>query len=65
MLRVLFVDKREVFAIKLSFEEFNLVFLTADQSANRGSEVSEETWGTFCIIYGQGKYVFKRELLFL
>ena len=24
-----------------------------------GSEVSEETWGTFCILYGQGKYVLK------
>ena len=30
MLRFLFVDKRELFAIKLSFEEFNLVFFTAD-----------------------------------
>ena len=33
MLRFLFVDKRELFALKLSFEEFNLVFFTADQSA--------------------------------
>ena len=29
----LFVDKRELFAMKLSFEVFNLVFCTADQSA--------------------------------
>ena len=29
----LFVDKRELFAMKLSFEAFNLVFCTADQSA--------------------------------
>ena len=36
MLSFLFVDKRELFPVKLSFEEFNLVFLTADQSAWRG-----------------------------
>ena len=28
-----FVDKRKLFALKLSFEEFNLVFYTADRSA--------------------------------
>ena len=33
MLRFLFVDTRELFAMKLSFEEFNLVFFMADQSA--------------------------------
>ena len=33
MLSFLFVDKRELFPMKLSFEEFNLVFFTADQSA--------------------------------
>ena len=49
MLSFLFVDKRELFAMKLSFEEFNLVFFTADQSAwfvlnqPTGSGVSEET----------------------
>ena len=31
---------------------------------NRGSEVSEETWGTSCILYGQVKYVFEREFLY-
>ena len=30
MLSFLFVDKRELFAIKLSFEEFNLVFFRID-----------------------------------
>ena len=29
------------------------------------TEVCEETWGTFCILYGQGKYVFKRKSLYL
>ena len=33
VLRFLFVDKRELFAMKLSFEEFNLDFFTADQRA--------------------------------
>ena len=44
--------KASILARKLSFEEFDPVFFTADQSAwlvlnhgNRGSEVSEETWG--------------------
>ena len=36
MLSFLFADKLELFLVKLSFEEFNLVFLTADQSAWRG-----------------------------
>ena len=51
MLRFLFVDKRELFAMKLCFEEFNLVFFAGIRAlglfwTNRGSEVSEETWGT-------------------
>ena len=33
MLSFLFVDKRKLFPMKLSFEDFNLVFFTADQSA--------------------------------
>ena len=33
MLSFLFVDKRKLFAMKLSFEESNLVFYTADRSA--------------------------------
>ena len=33
MLSFLFVDKRKLFAMKLSFEEFNLVLYTADWSA--------------------------------
>ena len=33
MFSFLFVDKRKLFAMKLSFEEFNLVFYTADRSA--------------------------------
>ena len=33
MLGFLFVDKRKLFAMKWSFDEFNLVFYTADRSA--------------------------------
>ena len=33
LLRLIFVDKRELFAMKLSLKEFNLVFFSADQSA--------------------------------
>ena len=33
MLSFLFVDKRKLFAIKMSFEEFNLVFYAEDRSA--------------------------------
>ena len=65
MLSFVFVEKRELYAMKLSFEEFNLAFFTADQSAwtNRGSKlkklevhsvysmVKESTFlkGNFCI----------------
>ena len=48
MLNFLFVDKRRLFALKLSFEGSDLVFYTADRSAwlvlnQQGSEVSEDT----------------------
>ena len=48
MLSFLFANKRTLFAMTLSFEEFNLVFYTADRSAwlvlnQQGSEVSEDT----------------------
>ena len=33
MITLLFVDKRKPFAMKLSFEEFNLVFYRADRGA--------------------------------
>ena len=51
MLSFLFVDKRKLFAMTSSFEEFNLVFYTAHRSAwlvlnQQGSEFSEDTWGT-------------------
>ena len=65
MLRVLFVDKRELFATRNS-----ILFSSRQIRAlglfwtNRGSEVSEETWGTSCILYGQVKYVFEREFLY-
>ena len=60
MLIFVFVDKRELFAMKLSFEEFSLVLFTADQSAYRRSArflysmVKESIFlkGNFCIYKG-------------
>ena len=51
MLSFLFVDKRKLFAMTLSFQEFNLVFYTADRNAwlvlnQQGSEIFEGTLGT-------------------
>ena len=48
MLSFVFVDKRKLFAMKLSFEELNLVSTRRIValglfSTNQGSEVSEET----------------------
>ena len=65
MLSFLSVDKRKLFAMKLSFEEFNLVstrrigvlglFWT-----NQGSEVSEDTWGTFRTLWSKKSAFLKR-----
>ena len=58
-LSFLFVGKRKLFAMKFCFEEFNLVFFTADRSAwlvlwtNQSSEVSEDTWGTFRTLWSK------------
>ena len=62
MLSFLFVDKRKLFAMKLSFEEFNLVFrrrilIKATRSLKKLDVHS--------VLYGQEKYVFKREFLYL
>ena len=70
MLSFLFVDKRKLFAMKLSFEEFNLVFYTADRSAwlvlnqprQRGFLRHLRYIPYFLI---KGKYVFKKEFLYL
>ena len=57
MLSFLFVDKRKLFAMKLSFEEFNLVFYTADRSVwlvlNQGSQVSKDPWGTLRTLWSE------------
>ena len=62
----LFVDKRELFAMKLSFEVFNLVFCTADQSAWLVLNQPRQRgfWRNLrYILYSMVKerYVFKRE----
>ena len=65
MLRSLFVDKRELFAMKLSFEEFNLVFFTAHHSAWLSLACFEflKKLEVHCVLYGHRNYVFKREFL--
>ena len=69
MLSFLFLDKRKLFAMKLSFEEFNIVFYTADRSAwlvlNQPRQ--QGFWRhlryiLFSMI--KEKYVFKREFLY-
>ena len=70
MLSFLFVDKRKLFAMKLSLEEFNLVFYTADRSAwlvlNQPRQ--RGVWRHLRYIpYSmiKEKYVFKKEFLYL
>ena len=70
MLSFLFVDKRKLFAMKLSFEEFNLVFYTADRSAWLVLSQPRQRgfWRHLRYIpYSmiKEKYVFKREFLYL
>ena len=70
LLRLIFVDKRELFAMKLSLKEFNLVFFPADQSAWLVFEPTEaarflKKLEVHSVLYGQGKNVFKREFLYL
>ena len=70
MLSFLFVDKRKLFAIKLSVKEFNLVFYTADRSA--WLILNQPRWRGFWrhlryILYPmiREKYILKKEFLFL
>ena len=70
MLSVLFVDKRKLFAMKLSFEEFNLVFYTADRSVWLVLNQPRQRgfWRHLrYILYSmiKEKYVFKKEFLYL
>ena len=65
MLSFLFVNKRTLFAMTLSFEEFNLVFYTADRSAwlvlnQQGSEVNAflKTLEVHSVLYDQRKVRF-------
>jgi len=66
MLSFLFEDKRELFPMKLSFEEFNLVFFTADQSAFEPTDAagSLKKLEVHSVRHGQGKAPFKREFIY-
>ena len=55
MLSFLLVEEGKLFIKKSSFEEFNLVFFTAERmvcsNRNQGSEVFAEFSGTFCTLW--------------
>ena len=64
MLRFLFVDKRELFAMKLSFEEFHLFFLLDGSERLACFEPTEaarflKKLEVHSVLYGHRKYVFK------
>ena len=69
--RFLFVDKRELFAMKLSFEEFNLIcFLHGGSERLACFEPTEaarflKKLEVHSVLYGHRKYVFKRKFLCL
>ena len=70
MLSFLFVDKRKLFAMKLSFVEFNRVFYTADRSAWLVLNQPRQRgfWRHLRhILYSmiKEKYAFKKEFLYL
>ena len=70
MLSFLFVDKRKLVAMKLSFVEFNRVFYTADRSAWLVLNQPRQRgfWRHLrYILYSmiKEKYVFKKEFLYL
>lgn len=50
ILSCLFVDKRKLFVTKLSFEEFHLVFFTAERLWLVLDQVFEEISDTFCTL---------------
>ena len=62
LLRLIFVEKRELFAMKLSLKEFNLVFFPADQSAwlvlNQPRQ--QDKLEVNSVLYGQGSTFLKR-----
>ena len=59
MLSFLFVDKRKLFAMKLSFEEFNLVFYAADRTAWLVlNQARQKTPEVHSVLYDQRKVRF-------
>ena len=61
-----FCGQRKLFAMKLSFKEFNVVLHRRRIWAlglfwtNQGSEVSEDTWGTFRTLWSKKSAFLKR-----
>ena len=64
-----FAGKGKHFIMKLFFEEFNLIFFTAESAwpvlkCNEGSDVLENFEVHF-LLYGRGNYVVKRKFMYL
>lgn len=53
MLKFLVVGKRKLFVAKLSFEEFKVVFFTAERLVSFGSTNFEEISCTFCTLWSK------------
>ena len=61
--------KGKLFTMKLFFEEFDLIFFTAESAwpvvkCNQGSDVLEN-FEVHLLLYGQGTYVVEREFKYL
>ena len=56
-----FCGQRKAFHYILFFEEFNLIFFTAERLACSEMENLEVHF----LLYGQGNYVFKRKFMYL
>ena len=64
-LSFLFEGKGKLFTMKFFFEEFDLIFFTAESAwpvlkCNQGSDVLEN-FEVHLLLYGQGNYVVKRK----
>ena len=68
-LSFLFEAKGKLFTTKLFFEEFDLIFFTAESAwpvlnCNQGSYVLEN-FEEHLLLYGQGNYVVERKFKYL
>ena len=67
-LSFIFVGKWKLLIMKLFFEEFNLLFFTAERLACYEMQLRQRRFGAFWgifLLYGQGNFVFKRKFMYL